>query len=81
MVKALDCGIVGSEFGLQSRYYFHFRTNTLGKSMNAQLLQAMGQIVPLLVFLENGFGIKYTKKVDMTTNNKTLESLKNESKQ
>ena len=34
MVKAIDCGIVVSEFVLQSRYYAHFRTNTLGKGMN-----------------------------------------------
>ena len=34
MVKAMDCGIVVSEFVLQSRYYVHFRTNTLGKGMN-----------------------------------------------
>ena len=25
MVKAMDCGIVVSEFVLQSRYYVHFR--------------------------------------------------------
>ena len=29
MVKAMDCGIVVREFVLQSRYYVHFRTNTL----------------------------------------------------
>ena len=34
MVKAMDCGIVVSEFVLQSRYYIHFRANTLGKGMN-----------------------------------------------
>ena len=34
MVKAMDCGIVVSEFLLQSRYYVHFRANTLGKGMN-----------------------------------------------
>ena len=34
MVKAMDCGIVVSEFVLQSRYYVHFRVNTLGKCMN-----------------------------------------------
>ena len=37
MVKALDCRIVVSEFKLQSRYYVHFWTNTLGKGMNAPL--------------------------------------------
>ena len=42
MVKAMDCGIVVSEFVLQSRYYVHFRTNTLGKCMNRLILLAMG---------------------------------------
>ena len=31
MVKAMDCRIVVSEFVLQSRYFVHFRANTLGK--------------------------------------------------
>ena len=34
MVKAMDYGIVVREFVLQSRYYVHFRVNTLGKGMN-----------------------------------------------
>ena len=38
MVKALDCGIVVREFVFQSRYYVHFRANTLGKSMNPLIL-------------------------------------------
>ena len=38
----MDCGIVVSEFVLQSRYYVHFRTNTLGKGMNTLTLPAMG---------------------------------------
>ena len=42
MVKAMDCGIVVSEFVLQSRYYIHFRVNTLGKGMNPLILPAMG---------------------------------------
>ena len=29
IVKAMDCGIVVREFVLQSRYYVHFRANTL----------------------------------------------------
>ena len=33
---------VVSEFVLQSRYYVHFRTNTLGKDMNPLILPAMG---------------------------------------
>ena len=42
MVKAMDCGIVISEFVLQSRYYVHFRANTLGKGMKPLILPAMG---------------------------------------
>ena len=42
MVKAMDCGIVVSEFVLKSRYYVHFRANTLGKGMNPLILSAMG---------------------------------------
>ena len=41
MVKAIDSEIVVSEFELQSRYYVHFRANTLGKGMNL-ILPAMG---------------------------------------
>ena len=58
MVKAMDCGILVSEFELQLHYYVHFQVNTLGKRMNPLILPAMGLIVPLLFFLENGFGIK-----------------------
>ena len=42
MLKAMDCGIVVSEFELQSRYYIHFQANTLGKGMNPVILSAMG---------------------------------------
>ena len=42
MVKVMDCGIVVREFVLQSRYYVHFRANTLGKCMNPLILPAMG---------------------------------------
>ena len=42
MVKVMDCGYVVSEFVLQSRYYIHFRANTLGKGMNLLILLAMG---------------------------------------
>ena len=42
MVKAMDCGIVVSEFVLHSRYYVHFQANTFGKGMNPIILPAMG---------------------------------------
>ena len=42
MVKAMDYGIVEGEFVIQSRYYFHFRANTLGKGMNPLILPAIG---------------------------------------
>ena len=50
MVKAMDFGIVVCKFDIQSRYYIHFRTNTLGKGMNLLILPVMGYIVPLLFF-------------------------------
>ena len=44
MVKAMNCGIVVRELVLQSRYYVHFRANTLGKGMNPLILPpAMGK--------------------------------------
>ena len=42
MIRAMDYGIVVSEFELQSRYYVHFRANTLVKGMNPLILPAMG---------------------------------------
>ena len=42
MVKMMDCGIVVSEFVLQSRYYVHFSANTIGKGMNLLILPTMG---------------------------------------
>ena len=41
-VKAMYFWIVVNEFELQSRYYVHFRKNTLGKGMNPLILSAMG---------------------------------------
>ena len=41
MVKTLDGRILVSEFEFQSRYYVHFRTNTLGKGMNPIIILAM----------------------------------------
>ena len=42
MVKPMDCEIVVIKFLLQSRYYVHFRANTLGEGMNPLILPAMG---------------------------------------
>ena len=42
MVKAMDCGIVVSEFEFQSRSYVPFWMNNLGKGMNTLILPAMG---------------------------------------
>ena len=32
--NVIDSDFLGSEFGLQLRYYIHFRTNTLGKGIH-----------------------------------------------
>ena len=42
IVKAMDGGIVVSEFVLQSRYYVHFQAITLEKGMNPLIFPAMG---------------------------------------
>ena len=34
MVKLMDCGIVVSEFEIQSNSYVHFQANTIEKSIN-----------------------------------------------
>ena len=50
--------MVKREFELQSRYYVHFRTNTLGEGMNPLILPAMGEIASLLFFWKGDFGIR-----------------------
>ena len=42
MAKVLDCELKVSEFALQSRYYVHFQTNTLGKGMNPLMTPDIG---------------------------------------
>ena len=42
MVNAMDCGIVVSEFVLQSCYYVHLRANTLEKDINPLIPPTMG---------------------------------------
>ena len=65
MVNAPDSRFVVIEFELQSRYYVHFRTSTLGKATITLILPAIGVIVPLLPFSKDGFGINLLNKVDM----------------
>ena len=42
MIKVMNCGIVVSEFEIQSCYYVHYRTNTLGNGRKPLILPAMG---------------------------------------
>ena len=44
--------IVAREFEFQSRYYVHFRTNTLGKGMNPLILPSYGLNSTTTVLLE-----------------------------
>ena len=59
-VKAnvLDGAIQVSKFALQSHYYVHFRTNIPGKGMNSLISPAIDQMISLLFFNKDGFGIK-----------------------
>ena len=52
MVKAMTCGLVVSEFVLQSRYYVHFRANTLGKGIGPPYPPSYGLNSPNTVLLE-----------------------------
>ena len=52
MVKAIDCGIVVSEFVLQSHYYVHFRANTIGKGMDTPYPSSYGLNSTTTVLLE-----------------------------
>ena len=38
MVKLLHCDLKVNKFDIQSHNYVHFRTNSLGKAINTQLL-------------------------------------------
>ena len=42
VANLLDCGIVVSEFELQSHYYIHFRTDALAKVRTPFLPEGMG---------------------------------------
>ena len=67
VAKVLDCNIVASEFELQSSYYVHLRTNTLGKDMNLLILLAMGILLSLF---KDSFGIRLPTKVDIALKKK-----------
>ena len=54
MAKVLDCGHKVSKFKFYLCYYIHFWISTLGKSIPP----AMGEIISLLFFYKDGFGIK-----------------------
>ena len=72
MVKAMDYGIVVREFELQSRYYVHFRANTLGKGMNPLILPDMGLNSTTIVLLgEWLWTLNNLKRVDMPLNKET----------
>ena len=58
MGKVLDCNIIKCKFELQLYYYVLFWANTLGKSINPLILPVMSEIVLLLFFYKDGFGIK-----------------------
>ena len=48
VANLLDCDIVENEFELQSRFDIHVRTNTLGKGLNALVLNNPLMLIHLL---------------------------------
>ena len=71
MAKVLDCSLEVNEFDLKSHYYIHFQINPLQKDMNPLIPPVMSQIVSMLFFNMDGFGIKYPMKIDMPLNKET----------
>ena len=68
MVKAMDCGIVVSEFVLQSRYSVHFQANTLGKGMNPISSQLWVKYYHYCSSRRIALALNNLKKVDMPLN-------------
>ncbi len=64
MANALDCGIVVSEFELQSCFYIQFRTDTLGKKYDHPYPSSYELNSTTIVLLQGG--IKYPTKVEMS---------------
>ena len=58
VAHVLDFNLEVSEFELKLHYYDHFRINTFGKGMNPLVHVAMGYMVPLVFFYQDGFSIK-----------------------
>ena len=69
MANVIDCGIIVSQFEIQSCYYDHFQTNALWKDTNFLILQLWVYIIPLLFFYKDGFGILWSMKIDISLNN------------
>ena len=57
MVRALNCGLEGSEIKLRSRNFVNFRTRILWEYMKSVITLGMDWIVSLF-FYKDGFGIK-----------------------
>ena len=72
MVKAMDSGIVVSESVFQSRYYVHFRANTLGRGM-IPLYPPSNELNSTITVL---LGIKHPTTVDMLLNKEIKPNLK-----
>ena len=66
MANVLDYGLEVNKFKFQLCYYIHFWTNIFGKGIEHSYLPA-----PSYGFYKDGFGIKYTSKVDMLLNEET----------
>ena len=58
IAKVLNCSLDVGEFGLQSDYCDHFRSNALRTPMNTPIPPVVYLKVSLLLFYKEGFGIK-----------------------
>ena len=65
MDKILESDLQANGFKLQSCYYVHFRTDTLGKVLNPLIPLAMCEIISLQFYYNDGFSIKLPTKIHM----------------
>ena len=64
----MDCGIVVSEFVLQSRYYVHFRANTFEKGMKPLSSQLWVKYYHYCSSRRRNLALNNLKRVDMPLN-------------
>ena len=73
MAKVLNYDLLVNDFEFHSDYYVQFRTNTLGKRTNSLVSPIMTEIVTIVFFYKDSFGVSKPTKVVMSLNKENKE--------